>query len=106
MKRTRLRSRSKRGAERRRKRREFAERILRERPRCQAKILPGCKGRSEHPHEPLMRSQGGSILDDDNVLAVWFNRHVWIHNHSAEAKQRGLLRSRPPEVKKVGPAVL
>ena len=44
-----------------------------------------------------MRSQGGSILDDDNVLSVCFSCRVWIHNHVTEAKEKGLLRSRTAE---------
>lgn len=41
-----------------------------------------------------MRSQGGDILVEDNVLAVCFPCHVWIQNRPAAAKEKGLLRGR------------
>lgn len=83
-------------------RRAFVERILRERPWCEAceRIVAfggwSCwlPHRSEDVHEVLARSAGGSILDEANVLAVCRAAHVWIGDHPKEAITLGLRRSR------------
>jgi 5-methylcytosine-specific restriction endonuclease McrA len=76
-------------------RRAFVERILSERPECQAN-LECCTGGACDVHEILARSAGGSILDDENVLALCRACHDWIGNHPKEALAKGLRKSRYP----------
>lgn len=94
-------------------RRAFVERILRERPECEAGerigtmpatfvsdiddldgVWLGCARLSVDVHEILARSAGGSILDEKNVLAVCRRCHDWIGNHPREAIGLGLRLSR------------
>lgn len=92
-------------------RRAFVERILTERPECEARHLllcchpddertldqaGRCTRHSVDVHEILARSAGGSILDDKNVLAVCRSCHDWIGNHPKKATALGLRRSRYP----------
>lgn len=115
-----LRARSKRtaevyaGTEDQEGRRAFVERILRQRPFCQAGTLirswwrdqpgltwaagDGCGGTAlaVDVHEILARSAGGSILDEDNVLAVCRGCHEWIGRRPVAALELGLRRSRYP----------
>ena len=79
-------------------RRPFVAKILREHPLCQA-----CKSFAAHDkkttynqhlsrdvHEIIRRSQGGSILDENNVLAVCRPCHVRIGNNPQLAFDLGL----------------
>lgn len=81
-------------------RRPFVAKILSERPLCQA-----CRVFAEHDekptfnqhmsrdvHEIVRRSQGGSILDESNVLAVCRPCHVRIGNYPELAFQLGLAK--------------
>ena len=81
-------------------RRPFVEKILSERPFCQA-----CKVFAQHDekvtfiqknstdvHEIIRRSQGGSILDEDNVLAVCRKCHTRIGNYPQLAFDLGLAK--------------
>ena len=81
-------------------RRPFVEKILRDRPLCEA-----CKVFAKHDnkaiynqhmskdvHEIIRRSQGGSILDEDNVLAVCRPCHVRIGNYPQLAFDLGLAK--------------
>lgn len=90
-------------------RREFVQRILRERPLCQAchavwSVNPDREGwtlvRSAYAsdvHELVRRSQGSPIvpsqgLRDSDVLALCRRCHTWIGEHPAEAVRLGLAR--------------
>lgn len=81
-------------------RRKFVALILKERPLCQA-----CKPFAAHDnkvtynqhlsrdvHELVRRSQGGSIVDADNVLAVCRPCHVRIGNYPQLAFDLGLAK--------------
>ena len=81
-------------------RREFVERILRERPTCQ-----GCEVWAEHDgvratprrsvdvHEVKTRARGGSMLDESNVLALCRICHDRIGREPAVALRLRLLKS-------------
>ena len=81
-------------------RRPFVERILKERPLCEAcKIFAAHDGKatynqhmSRDVHEIIRRSQGGSILEESNVLAVCRPCHVRIGNYPELAFQLGLAK--------------
>lgn len=45
---------------------------------------------SQDIHELINRSQGGGILDEDNVLAVCRPCHTWITVHPEKAQDLGL----------------
>lgn len=81
-------------------RRPFVAKILRERVLCQA-----CKPFATHDgkttfrqhlshdvHEIIRRSQGGSILDENNVLAVCRPCHIRIGNNPQLAFDLGLAK--------------
>lgn len=81
-------------------RRPFVARILKERPLCEAcKIFAAHDNKttylqhlSKDVHEIVRRSQGGSILDPDNVLAVCRPCHVRIGNYPELAFELGLAK--------------
>lgn len=50
-----------------------------------------CWGRLD-PHHLLRRSQGGSD-DPSNLLLLCRAHHRWVHDHPAQARALGLLRS-------------
>lgn len=95
-------------------RRAFVERILRERPTCEGlghlraivntlgeddrkvvvDAMRDCTWRSTEVHEVLSRARGGSIVDDDNVLALDHYCHAWVTTHPRLASMAGLLKSR------------
>ena len=81
-------------------RRPLVQRLLQERPLCQA-----CPVFAEHDektiykrnasqdvHELIRRSQGGSILDEKNLLCVCRPCHTRIGNHPQLAFDLGLAR--------------
>lgn len=86
-------------------RREFVERILRQRQWCEAHavlldlalIAGPLRAPSVDVHEFVRRSQGSPIvpsqgLADDAVAAVCRDCHRWIGEHPAEAVSLGLAR--------------
>ena len=81
-------------------RRPFVEKILSERPLCQAcKIfakhdekITFIQNNSVDVHELIRRSQGGSILESDNVLAVCRPCHTRIGNYPQLAFDLGLAK--------------
>ena len=81
-------------------RREFVKRILDERPLCQAcRVFADYEKKkvfnqhlSRDVHELVRRSQGGSIIEDSNVLAVCRPCHVKIGNNPQLAFDLGLAK--------------
>lgn len=72
-------------------RRILVQKILRERPVCE---YPGCHSPSTAVHEVILRSRGGSILDESNCLAVDGYHHRHLHEHPREAEQLGMIQHR------------
>jgi len=95
-----IRKRSKKKEEEYKLRRPFVEEILTKHPACQAcpvfaqhdekKVYK--RNRSTDVHELIRRSQGGSILDPDNVLAVCRPCHTRIGNYPQLAFDLGLAK--------------
>ena len=95
-------------------RRAFVARILSERPQCEARhylrpivgqlvgkdqdrvlaALRGCTWKSTEVHELLSRARGGSIVEDDNVVALCHWCHRWVTTEPRLATMAGLQRSR------------
>jgi 5-methylcytosine-specific restriction endonuclease McrA len=81
-------------------RRPFVEKILKERPLCEAcKVFAAHDEKvtyrqhmSKDVHEIVRRSQGGSILDESNVLAVCRPCHIRIGNYPQLAFDLGLAK--------------
>lgn len=81
-------------------RRKFVEKILQERPFCQAcRAFAAYENKvtfkqqmSRDVHELVRRSQGGSILDESNVLAVCRPCHTRIGNYPQLAFELGLAK--------------
>lgn len=81
-------------------RRPFVEKILRERPLCEAcRVFAAHDNKtvfnnhmSRDVHEIIRRSQGGSILDEANVLAVCRPCHIRIGNYPQLAFDLGLAK--------------
>lgn len=81
-------------------RREFVKKILSENPLCQAcKVFAEFDGKaifnihmSNDVHEIVRRSQGGSILDENNVIAVCRPCHIRIGNYPELAFNLGLAK--------------
>ena len=74
-------------------RRDFVASMLQRFPKCQATISVHCSGRAVDVHELLARSQGGSILDEENCITVCRTCHTWIGDNPNKARQLGLRRS-------------
>lgn len=82
------------------KRRPFVEKILSERPYCEAcgvfakhdGKVTFIQKRSMDVHELVRRSQGGSIFDEGNVLAVCRACHTRIGNYPQLAFELGLAK--------------
>ncbi len=81
-------------------RREVVERLLSERPICEAcpkfakydgKVSYVRRG-SVDIHEIVRRSQGGSIIDEPNLMAVCRDCHHRIGNYPALAFELGLAK--------------
>lgn len=73
-------------------RRALVQRLLAERPRCEA--LVKCHGaRSVDVHERLTRARGGSITDPDqaHMITVCRRCHSWITENPAAATFRRLM---------------
>jgi len=75
-------------------RRKFVLDYLTEHPTCEIRWDEKCYRRAIEVHEPLTRARGGSILSEENGLAVCRHCHSQVHNHPAEANERGFLGSR------------
>ena len=60
-------------------------------PSCQAQTEV-CTGAAHDMHERVLRSQGGSALDADNILLVCRPCHNWIHANPGHSYELGLLR--------------
>jgi len=81
-------------------RRKLVQRVLKERPLCEAcKIFAKYDGKvtynhhlSRDLHEIIRRSQGGSILDESNILAVCRPCHVRITANPELAFDLGLAK--------------
>lgn len=95
-----MRHRSKKKEAEYRLRRPLVARLLEQRPYCEAcpifaehdeKVIYS-RQRSVDIHELKRRSQGGSILDEENLMAVCRQCHNRIGNHPALAFELGLSR--------------
>lgn len=81
-------------------RRKLVEKVLREKPFCEAcPVFAKHDGkstfvqkRSTDLHELVRRSQGGSILDESNIIAVCRPCHSRIGNHPQLAFDLGLAK--------------
>ena len=81
-------------------RRVLVVRLLEERPWCEACPVYAThdglalyqRKRSVDLHELVRRSQGGSILDEDNIICVCRDCHRRIGNHPQEAFDLGLAK--------------
>jgi hypothetical protein len=115
MKRTRIRPMSERRQGLVSERRALVERVLAQRPTCEAPShlraivhgLPredqdevvgalrasGPYCRSSEVHEVLSRARGGSIVDESNVMALCHIHHAWVTAHPRLATMAGLMRS-------------
>ena len=71
------------------KRRMFVHQILEQRPECEAHIERICSHYACDVHEILTRARGGSILDEQNVLALCRNCHAFITGHPAFSQEHG-----------------
>lgn len=95
-----MRHRSKKKEAEYRLRRPLVERLLTERPWCEAcPVFAGhdhkityVRKRAVDVHEVVRRSQGGSILDEDNLLCVCRDCHRRIGNEPALAFELGLAK--------------
>lgn len=100
LKRTPLAKRSKKTQEKYKERVPLVQRLLKERPWCQACpvfakfdcVVTYIRRPSEDIHEIIRRSQGGSILDESNLLAVCRQCHQRIGNHPQLAFDLGLAK--------------
>lgn len=81
-----------------RKRRPLVERLLEERPGCEACPAFACldgkktyiQRQAQDVHELVNRSQGGSILDEKNLVTVCRKCHTRITQNQLEAEGIGL----------------
>lgn len=81
-------------------RRPLVEKLLEEKPYCEAcpvfaehdKKATYTRQRSQDIHEIVRRSQGGSILDESNLLAVCRNCHTRIGNYPQLSFELGLAK--------------
>lgn len=72
-------------------RRILVDRLLTERPGCEACAILSDRIRpSEDIHELISRGRGGDILDEANLMAVCRPCHTWITGNPQEAEFYGL----------------
>lgn len=92
MKRSPIRKRSTKMEEKYILRRALVRRLLAERPECEACLVYGRRAvrASTDLHEIKNRSQGGDILDEDQILCVCRSCHDRIGNYPSEAEYMGL----------------
>jgi len=86
-----LRARSRKQASKDRKRAPHKKVYLLQHPMCEARIEGVCTGRSQHVHEPWLRSAGGPTDEPLNYKALCFRCHAWAHTHPEQARGLGLL---------------
>lgn len=55
---------------------------------CEAGVSSRCNGRGEHVHHRKLRSRGGGNTVG-NLSHVCNDCHTWIHQHPADASERG-----------------
>lgn len=91
--RTRVRAQSERRQQLAEARRVFVALVLQTHPYCQVRWDGKCQAHAIDVHEPLSRARGGSILDWSNALSICRYCHSMVHDHPAEATERGFLRS-------------
>lgn len=86
-------------------RRALVQRILRERPWCEAGWVCGFRARSVDVHERIKRSRGGSITDPDQAHMVALCRacHEMTEREPAEATRRQMLLPSWHKCPPVGP---
>jgi len=89
MKRTRINPVSKKRASVNVARRIFVRQILEERMNCEAQIPGTCSNWATDVHEIMTRARGGSILDEDNVLALCRPCHSFITTEPAFSQEHG-----------------
>lgn len=61
--------------------------------RCEARIADRCDHKASQLHHILSRSQGGALMEAENVMGVCLYCHTWIEHHPREAKAKGWKRS-------------
>jgi 5-methylcytosine-specific restriction endonuclease McrA len=69
------------------KRRNIVRKLLADRPVCQRCMAD----RSQDIHELKSRARGGSITDEENLVALCRNCHRWVTENPAMAKEQGWL---------------
>jgi 5-methylcytosine-specific restriction endonuclease McrA len=95
-----VRHRSKKKEEEYKLRRPLVARLLEERPWCEAcpkfaehdEVVTYTRNRSSDIHEIIRRSQGGSILDEENLMSVCRPCHTRIGNYPQLAFDLGLAK--------------
>lgn len=95
-----MRHRSKKKEAEYRERRKLVERLLEERPLCEAcpvfaehdGLVSYSRNASMDLHELIRRSQGGSILDENNIIVVCRSCHTRIGNYPQLAFDLGLAK--------------
>lgn len=95
-----MRHRSKKKEAEYRLRRPLVEKLLQERPYCEAcpvfaeydEKATYIRQRSQDIHEIVRRSQGGSILDEKNLMAVCRKCHTRIGNYPQLSFELGLAK--------------
>ena len=102
MKRTPLKRKSKKIADRDRLRAVLVSEELVKRPWCEAggQVRLASDGKCGHLqrrpaselHEPKTRARGGSILNRANTVSICRECHTWVHDHPAAAHEAGLLK--------------
>lgn len=71
------------------RRRNLVLALLSERPICQR-----CQShRSQDIHELKSRARGGSITDEENLVALCRPCHTWVTQNPAKAKEQGWLKN-------------
>lgn len=71
------------------RRRNLVAKLLTERPVCQRCL----HDRSQDIHELKSRARGGSIVDEENLVALCRNCHIWVTTHPKEAHAQGWLKN-------------
>jgi hypothetical protein len=58
---------------------------------CEART-EACTYQAQDLHEVLPRGRGGDAADENNIIPVCRSCHDWIHAHTVEAENSGLLK--------------
>jgi hypothetical protein len=90
MKRSPIRPTSKKRDAENRLRKKLRERLLDERPWCEARIK-GCTRVGSDLHEIKTRARGGSITDENNILVLCRQCHMIITTEPAFATENGFI---------------